>query len=74
MGARRQAETIPKEGFGHVAAHTFAASEDRLQVHGFPDGAGFDIFGFQGQAEGRPVRKMSGKGQIIGRRVQTATA
>ena len=49
-------ETVPEEGCGHAAAHAFVLLEDGLQVHGLPDRAGFDVLGFQGQADGFPIR------------------
>ena len=45
---------IPEERRGHGAAHDLAALEDRLQVHRFPQGTGFDTLGLQRQADVLP--------------------
>ena len=48
--ARGQAEALLEQLLGHLTSDCLALGEDRLQVHGLPQGARFDIFGFQGQA------------------------
>ena len=51
--SRGQTEPIHEEGLGNGAANGFreplGRGKDGLQMHGLPDGASFDIFGFEGQ-------------------------
>jgi hypothetical protein len=55
VGAGGQAEAIGKEFLGHSAADRLAAGLCRLQVHRFPDGARFDVFRVERQADGLTV-------------------
>ena len=56
IGAGGQAEAVPKERLGHDAAHGFTTGKDRLQVHGLPDRARFDVRRFQRQTDGLAIR------------------
>ena len=44
-GAGWQTEALCEEAIGDGAAYCFTILENRLLVHGFSQGAGFDVFG-----------------------------
>src|ERR1035438_9859802 len=46
-----EANTPPEQVFGHLSAVALAPGVEELEVHGFPDGAGFDVGGIQGADE-----------------------
>ena len=46
-----EAEAAVEEVGGNVAANDLGSVENRLQVHGFPDGARFDVVFLEGEAE-----------------------
>ena len=50
-GAGGEAEAVVEEVLADGAAAHATAAKDGLQVHRFPDGAGFDVLGFQGKAD-----------------------
>ena len=47
---RGKAEAILEESFADIAAVHLGAGEDRLEMHGLPHGAGFDVLGFKSQS------------------------
>ena len=50
-GAGRETEALVEEAGADLAAMHFSGSEDGLEVHGLPDGTGFDVLGFEGEAD-----------------------
>ncbi len=46
-----EAEAAVEEVGGNVAANNLGSVENRLQVHGFPDRARFDVVFLEGEAE-----------------------
>ncbi len=46
-----QAEAVIEEALARLASVHFGAGKHRLEMHGLPHGAGFDVFGFKGEAD-----------------------
>ena len=67
-----------KQRGSYVATHDFAAGEDRLQVHGLPEGTGLDVLPLQRQANGRArgaeLRGIHGDAGESAEQVVSATA
>ena len=50
-GAGREAKALLEETFADFAAVHFGGGEDGLEVHGLPDGTGFDVLGFKRETD-----------------------
>ena len=49
--ARGQTKALVEETLADFAAVHFSPGEDGLEVHGLPDGAGFDVLGFKRETD-----------------------
>ena len=54
--SRGQTEAVGKQCLGNLPPHRFTLRKDWLTVHRLPDGAGFDVFGFEREAHLRGNR------------------
>ena len=50
-GAGGKAEALVEEAGADLAAVHFGGGEDGLEVHGLPDRTGFDVLGFEREAD-----------------------
>ena len=71
-GAGRQAEPLVEKTFADHAAVPLGGSEDGLEVHGLPDGPGFDVLGLERETnlltgDARALRINGQAGEPMGR-------